>query len=134
MTNARKALGTALENRVVKLASDAGLDARRSPGSGIYREHPADAAIERLLVECKVRAVQHGAMGARYIYLDLDWLRGVQAKARKAGMRDGIVVVRPKGEQRLVALLDFEFLLELLRVDADSSAVVKSEVKEEGQA
>lgn len=54
-----KAKGTRLEAQVVKDLQQAGLQARRQPGSGIYDAFPHDVEMklrgERYIVECKSR-------------------------------------------------------------------------------
>ena len=54
-----KRKGTRLEQEVVKAFLDAGIPARRQPGSGIYADFPHDVEItpgdKRYIVECKAR-------------------------------------------------------------------------------
>jgi hypothetical protein len=116
VANKPKQLGTALENRVVARARTKGLAAARQPGSGVFKGFPHDATIEDILVECKVRSASVTQKGKRMLTLDLDWLRGVQADAAKAGFRSGIVVVNAKGESKPLVLVDLDFMLGLLQL------------------
>ena len=114
MPNTRKQLGTSLEYAVVEKAKAKGLRSRRQPLSGVLKDFPNDVEIERLLVECKVRSARLDAKGRKTITLDLDWLHGVVGNAERAGYAAGIVVVRPKGSQRLYVLADFDTYLDTL--------------------
>lgn len=55
-----KAKGYRLEKEVVKSHEDAGIPARRQPGSGIFQDFPHDVEIniggEKFIGECKKRA------------------------------------------------------------------------------
>jgi hypothetical protein len=113
--NPRKQLGTALENRVVAKAKEKGLRARRQPLSGVLKDFPNDVEIERLLGECKVRTTKLDAKGAKILSIDLDWLDGVRANAARMGYESAAVFVRPKGSERILAMLDLDTLYDLLR-------------------
>ena len=64
MTSQKKALGTGLENLTVKKAQARGLRAKKQPLSGAIKGLPNDVVIdERVLVECKVRAVKLNPKG-----------------------------------------------------------------------
>jgi Holliday junction resolvase len=114
MSNPKKALGTSLENRVVRKAKAAGLDAKKQPGSGVYHDFPADVVIESTLVECKVRAVERRVSGERYIQLDLAWMDQVVQQAEKAGYEMGVAVFQPKNGRKQYVLIQFEAFLSLL--------------------
>jgi Holliday junction resolvase len=110
-----KQLGTAGENRIVEQAKAHGLHAHRQPGSGIYKDYPADVVIEdKVLVESMVRAVEKSQPGERYVRLDLNWLEKVVDEAAGAGFEMGVVVLQPKGARRRYTLIDFETFLDLL--------------------
>jgi hypothetical protein len=114
MSNQRKALGSALESRVVERAQAAGLCASRQPGSGVFKDFPSDVRVEGGLVECKVRSAGVDAKGQRYLRIDLDWLRKVKEEAGRSGLEWAAVVVNPKGSRSPMVLLDLEFFLSLL--------------------
>jgi hypothetical protein len=114
MRNNNKRLGSGLEDRVVERASKAGLEARKQPGSGVYKEYPSDAVVENILVECKVRSSSLDAKGNTNIHINLDWLRKAQKEASEAGFEGAVVVVNPKGSTRPLALVDLNFLIQLL--------------------
>jgi len=114
MTSRSKAVGHALEVRVVQEAHALGLSAQVQPGSGVYKDYPHDAVIEGMLVECKVRAVDMDAGRATRIFrFDLNWLKQV-VSAALGKYRMGVVVFRPRGSQEkyvVIALSDFLALL-----------------------
>jgi hypothetical protein len=102
MSNKRKALGRALEDRVVEKAKELGLEARVQPGSGVFKAYPHDAVIEHMLVECKVRATHLDAGGRRIISLDLNWLTKTLEDAEKAGFKGAVLIVNAKGGVHLL--------------------------------
>lgn len=108
-----KPLGSGLETRVVRRAQRLGMEARRQPGSGVYREFPNDVLIDtpgmRVLVECKVRS-EHPSMKEM-----LGWLENVEKNGR--GMRFpgmGVVVYNPKGSRKPKVLMDLDEFLGLV--------------------
>jgi Holliday junction resolvase len=119
MTSQKKLLGTALENQLVKKATNRGLRAKKQPLSGALKDQPNDVVIEsnldRVLAECKVRAVKIDAKGTRIISLDLDWLSKVTRNAAAFGFDAGVVVFRPKGSPKLYGVLNLDVLLALLQ-------------------
>jgi hypothetical protein len=118
VSNQRKALGTALETRLVKVARALGLRASRQPLSGALKDYPGDVVVEEGLVEAKVRSVRLNARGERILSIDLGWLEKVEAEAKRAGFEWSAVIVRPKNSPRLLCLIDADLLLELLRREA----------------
>lgn len=115
MTNKRKALGNGLEQRVVDRARYTGLDAHKQPMSGQLKEYPNDAVIEKTLVECKARTAQIDAKGQRYLRVDLEWLRDVEAHAKESGFEGGVLVVNAKYSSTPKVLIDLEFFLKLMK-------------------
>ena len=114
MSNPRKTLGTALENRVVKRARAQGLKAHRQPLSGVLKEFPHDVVVEDLLIECKVRSPSISISGKKTLRFSLDYLRSVQADALKSGFAQGILIVNAKGDQRPLAVMDLDWFLTIL--------------------
>lgn len=114
MTSRNKALGSSLENRVVERAKAKGLKAQKQPGSGVYRDFPSDCVVDTTLVECKVRAAEVDAKGARSFRVDLEWWKGVRESADKIGMEGAAVVVNPKYSKCPLVLIDLDFFLEIL--------------------
>ncbi len=108
MSNPRKALGTGLENRVVKRASDRGLTAARQPGSGVFKDYPNDVVVEGLLGECKVRS-RHPSYSEMQ-----EWLEGAQEAAKKAKMPGAFLVYNVKGSRCPRVLLDLDLFLDVL--------------------
>ena len=93
-----KQKGLRLENEVVKLLQQAGLKARRQPGSGVYQDFPHDVELrvgeKRFIVECKAR---------KNSFQTLDgWL----------GKADLLVVKVDRGEPRVY--LPLRVLIELV--------------------
>ena len=119
MANQRKTLGTSLENRIVLKAGEHGLKAHRQPGSGVFKDHPHDAVVEDILVEAKVRSTPKDAP-EKGVRIDFAWLSRVRADARKAGFREGIVVVNQKGSTSPMVLCTLDFLLSLLQKEISS--------------
>lgn len=108
MANRNKALGSALEYRVVDKAQQLGLQARRQPLSGVLKEYPNDVVVEDLLGECKVRSTHPS-------YTELqEWLEGCQANAKRMKMRDGFLVYNVKGSRTPRVLCDLDLFLSLL--------------------
>jgi hypothetical protein len=90
------------------------LKANRQPGSGVFKDYPSDAIIERFLVECKVRAPLPVVEGAEAsVRVEYKWLDRVRMLAAKEGMT-GAVVVRPKGAHKLMVLMDFDEWLQFI--------------------
>ncbi len=108
MSNPRKALGTGLENRVVKRAQVRGLEASRQPGSGIFKDYPNDVVVAGLLGECKVRS-RHPSYSEMQ-----EWLEGAQEHAKKAKMPGAFLVSNVKGSRTPRVLVDLDLFLELL--------------------
>ncbi len=69
---------------------------------------------ERVLVECKVRAVKLNPKGQRIISIDLEWLNKVTANAADKDFDFGVVLFRPKGSPKVYAVLDADVLLDTL--------------------
>ncbi len=111
----RKQLGTDLENAVVDEAKKAGFSSKKQPMSGQLKDFPADAVIDDVLVECKVRAVETKVSGAQSVSLDFNWLWKVTGEAKTHGFRFGVVVLRPKGLQRKIVSMRMEDFLDLLK-------------------
>lgn len=112
MSNRNKALGSALETRVVERARKRGLPASRQPGSGVFRDYPNDVVVGDLLIECKVRSAHPSLSDV------LSWLYNVQdnaarLKAKGSQMRGGVVVYNTKGEKMPRVLLDLDLFLDL---------------------
>lgn len=121
MTNKNKALGSALENRVVIRASEKGVPAYRQPGSGIYKDHPSDDVIDyTILTECKVRTAQIDAKGNQYIRVDTEWKNKVERQAHDNEFETGIVVVNAKGSRQPFVIVDLDFFLDLVKHRKDS--------------
>lgn len=119
MVNRRKELGTAQEKRVVQLAQQKGLKASKQPQSGVLKDYPSDAVIEEeVLVECKVRAFEKTS-AEKSVRVEFGWLDGVREKAQRAGMSSAVLVVRPKGTQKMYAVLDYQDYLDLLKIKKD---------------
>ena len=118
MTSQKKALGTGLENLTVKKAQARGLRAKKQPLSGAIKGLPNDVVIEsdleRVLAECKVRAVNLNARGERIISIDLEWLNKVTTNAAKEDFDYGVVLFRPKGSPKVYAVLNADVLLDTL--------------------
>lgn len=121
MSNARKALGRALENKVAEIAAVAGLQAGVQPLSGVLPNYPndvlIDADIASVLVECKVRSAEISG-GEKYITINLGWLKKCienLARLSKRVKRIGVVVFRAKRSQDLYVLMRYEDLLQLLK-------------------
>lgn len=115
MANPKKALGNGLEQRVVDRARYAGLQANKQPMSGQLKDYPNDAVIEKTLVECKARTAQIDAKGQRYLRVDLEWLRDVEAHAKESGFEGGVLVVNAKYSSTPKVLIDLEFFLKLMK-------------------
>lgn len=111
--NKRK--GTRLETQVVERAHEAGLEAHRQPGSGMYEDYPSDAVIENLLIECKCGYVHLNAAGEKTFTFQLAWMTKVEMNAKKAGFRGAAVIVKPGTSRRSLAIVDLNLLLELLK-------------------
>lgn len=122
--NKPKSQGRAFEHKVVAHATNAGLKAKRQPGSGVHKEAPKDvviydpdapeaARLNHLLVEAKWRTAAINPRGEKSLTLSLDWYRSVQAAAAKEGYSQGFVVVGPKGDRKPLALVDLDWLLSL---------------------
>jgi Holliday junction resolvase len=109
VTTQQKALGTGLEERVVKRARERGLEAARQPGSGIFPAFPNDVVVEGLLGECKVRS-RH----PNYSEMQ-EWLEGCQQNARRAHFRGAFLVYNVKGSRTPRVLLDLDLFLDLLK-------------------
>ena len=110
----QKVTGTRFENDIVDRAQKAGLTASRQPGSGVYKAFPSDAVIENTLIEAKVRSpLPEIPGGLAAVRVEYQWLNKVIANARK-NHELGAVVVRPKGQQKCMVLLDFDDFLALL--------------------
>lgn len=122
MPNRNKQLGTSTEHAIVEKAKASGLRARRQPLSGVLEDFPNDVEIEQTLVEAKVRSTKLSAKGARMLSIDLEWLKGVEAHAAKAGYEHAVVVVRPKGSHRLLLLTDLDDYLSLLKAAKHGTA------------
>jgi hypothetical protein len=78
------------------------------------KEFPSDVVIERILVECKVRAAKVVARGKRIISFDLEWLNKVIDNAAQHGFEMGVVIFRPKGSPKRYVVLEEEAFLDLL--------------------
>jgi hypothetical protein len=121
MSNQRKALGSALEHRVVARAQKHGLRANRQPLSGILREYPNDVVVENYLGECKVRS-EHPSWNEIQ-----NWLEACKLHAIEHGFDGAFVVYNPKGSQSPYAILSLELLLTILQkalLDTKRSTVV----------
>lgn len=106
--SANKKLGNGLEERVVKRALALGLDARRQPGSGVYKAYPNDVVVGDLLGECKVRS-RHPS----YIEMQ-EWLEYAQDNAKRLKMRGAFLVYNVKGSRTPRVLLDLDLFLALM--------------------
>lgn len=120
MTNSKRVLGNAGEEGIVRRAIKAGLSALRQPGSGQFKDFPADLTLEsgqlRVLGESKVRAATLSPKGKRSLTLDLDWLRKVVREAKEHGFHHAALFVRPKGTQgEHYVLLEEAIYFDLLR-------------------
>lgn len=109
-----KRLGSALEARVVERAQKKGLEARLQPLSGALKSHPGDAVVDKVLVECKVRAAAVDGKGQRYLRLDLAYLDKVKKQALGVQMDGAVVVYNSTGSRTPVVIVDLDFFLELL--------------------
>jgi Holliday junction resolvase len=108
MTNPRKDLGTALENRVVDRARKCGLQANRQPGSGIYSEYPNDVVVDNLLGECKVRT-RHPS------YTEMqEWLENAEINAKRTGKAGAFLVYNTKGSRTPRVMMDLDLFFSLL--------------------
>lgn len=119
MANSKRALGNAGEEGIVKRAIKAGLHALKQPGSGQFKDYPADLTLDngqiRVLGESKVRAAKLSPKGKRSLTLDLDWLRKVIREASEHGFHHAALFVRPKGSQEHYVLVEEETYFQLLR-------------------
>lgn len=115
-----KRLGSALERRVVEKAQAKGLDAHLQPLSGALKAYPGDAVIDRVLVECKVRAASVDGKGQRYLRLDLDFLEKVKKQAAGVQMDGAVLVYNATGSRCPVVILDLDFFLNLLGVNTST--------------
>jgi Holliday junction resolvase len=120
MSNARKALGKSLENKVAAVANEAGLEAEVQPLSGVLERYPNDVLIRSgvtaILVECKVRSATISG-GEKYITINLDWLKGCienLARLSRRAVKMGVVVFRAKRSQDLYVLMRYEDFLHIL--------------------
>lgn len=115
MTSRAKALGKGLEDRLVAKATQSGLPAHKQPLSGALADYPGDVVLDTLLAECKVRSAVVDARGEKHVPLNLDYLRKVQAQAKRGGFDDGVLVVRAKGSSKPVVVCDLDLFLLLLK-------------------
>lgn len=115
MTTKQKRKGSGFEDRIVRDAHEQGLDARKQPGSGVYKDFPHDVVVEDLLAECKAGYTVERVKAGKTFQFQLSWLDGVVEAARKAGKRAGVVFFRPDNTKRAWALMEENFFLELLR-------------------
>lgn len=110
-----KRKGNRLESRVVKAAQEAGLEARRQPGSGVYKNYPNDAVVAHTLLEMKCGYTELSASGEKSFRFQLEWIRNVMKHAKEQGFEGGAVIVRPDGSQTCYAVVEVEYLLSLLK-------------------
>jgi hypothetical protein len=120
MTNPKRALGNAGEAGIVKRAIAVGLSALRQPGSGQFKDYPADLTLDngsiRVLGESKVRSVHVTPSGAANWTINLDWLRKVVREARDHGFDHAALFVRPKRSVNdHFVLIEESVYLDLLR-------------------
>ncbi|WP_220193932.1 hypothetical protein [Ktedonospora formicarum] len=114
MSNRAKALGSSFERKAVRLANEAGVDASKQPGSGVFKEFPNDIILNGdMLGECKVRAYHFNAKGEKCFTLEKSWIDNVCKHAKQLGMR-WAVLFQPKGQQQVYAVIDYDLLLKLL--------------------
>lgn len=123
MASRAKVNGTALERRVVKDATAAGIPARRQPLSGMLADFPNDVAVDNFLAECKMRAAHLDARGAKTLSLSLDWLHKVCDNAKKAGFRAGVLISRAKGSPQLYVTMKWEDWTELVAKSRNLSTI-----------
>jgi len=112
MANRNKNLGTGLEVRVVNRAKKRGIEAKRQPGSGIFKAHPNDVLLRfeagQLLDECKVRSTPPSLAQM------LSWLDGAEANAARMGMLGAFLTYNHKGAPDPHVLLRLDLFLDLL--------------------
>jgi len=112
----QRVTGTTHENLVAAKAQAHGLEARRQPGSGIYKEYPSDVLLDQFLLECKVRSPLPTIDGnEKAVRVEYNWLNKVMRNAKTLG-KLGAVVVKPKGQQKQMVLMDFDDWLELVKL------------------
>ena len=114
MTNKNKILGTAQETRIVKRAKDVGLEARKQPGSGVYKDFPADLVIGSGLGEAKTRS-SYEVAGRKVVQFELEWLKQVVRQSEENGFEWGAVFFHPKGTQEQYVFLTLDSFLELVK-------------------
>lgn len=119
MSNSRKQLGTSLEKQVVAKANQRpNLAALSQPLSGALYDFPADVVLtdaqSRTLIECKVRAAHLTVKGEKHFTIDLHWINKVRAEAVRDNADAFAVALRAKGSSQIYALIDLDFLLDLL--------------------
>lgn len=119
MANKARSLGNAGEAGIVKRALSWGIKALRQPGSGQFKDYPADLTLEigqvKVLGESKVRALKVTPSGKTTWTIDFDWLRKVMREGAENGFHHAALFVRPKGSQDRFVLLDEGVYFVLLR-------------------
>jgi Holliday junction resolvase len=113
--NKQKRKGSQLERRVVKEAHQKGIDAHVQPGSGMYKDYPSDAVIGTILAECKCGYESMNKAGEKSFSFRTEWIDKVERQAKEAGYQGAVVCVRPGSSRRILAVVDFLFLIDLLK-------------------
>jgi hypothetical protein len=114
LTTKQKAKGSHFEERIVADAHEAGLLARRQPGSGVFVDYPNDVIIEDILGEAKA-GYSTGAKETLSFRIQIKWLENVSIHAKKVGMWMGVLFFRPNGCIRYWVVLEKDKFLELLK-------------------
>lgn len=115
MTNKNKRAGTGFEYRAVEMIQKHGLKARRQILSGAHKDHPGDLIIEEKIVgECKLQTLTVQKSGEKCLTIKMSWLVQVEKQAKDNKKDFGILIVKPKGTRRTLAVIDADILFDLL--------------------
>jgi hypothetical protein len=114
MGNKNKIKGTRLENRIVVMAQNYGLSARKQPLSGQLSMYPEDCVVENVLIQSKAGYTRQSKEGQRYFSFDFDWLKRVCQSAESKNFEMGAVAFRPNGTNQIIISMQYEDFLNLL--------------------
>ncbi len=112
--SSQKRKGSGFESRIVREAQATGLNARKQPGSGVFKDFPNDAVIESILIEAKAGYTRLNVRGEKHFSLDVDWINKVLSHAKESGFDGWLLAMRPDGIRRWWLLGDGQFILDLI--------------------
>jgi hypothetical protein len=113
--NPNQKTGTRFEYSARDKARKAGLPTERQMLSGAHKDFPGDLIIaEKIIGECKLRTATILKCGDKSISIHLSWFDQVEAQAKAKKMDFGLLLVKPKGTRKTLAIMDADKLFAIL--------------------